>query len=96
MGEYTRVVFGALEQGQADFTQAYEALRTEVSRLDTRLRSALPGLDGPAQQGYLTARAQMDAAMASMAQVLSRLGAVIGTASSSYQSAEAANTALWS
>jgi hypothetical protein len=33
--------------------------------------------------------------MASMAQVLSQLGAVVGTANSNYQGAEAANSALW-
>lgn len=96
MSEYTRAVFGSLEQGQADFTQAYTSLQAEVSRLDAGLRSGLPAWDGSAQQAYHTARAQCDAAMASMAEVLSWLGAVIGTATSSYQSAEAANAALWS
>jgi hypothetical protein len=34
--------------------------------------------------------------MANMAQVLSQLAAVIGTANSNYASAESRNTALWS
>jgi WXG100 family type VII secretion target len=96
MSEYTRAIFGSLEQGQADFTQTYMSLRTEVSGLDARLRSSLPAWDGHAQQAYYTAKAQWDAAMASMAQVLSQLGTVIGTANTAYRSAEATNTALWS
>lgn len=96
MSEYTRAVFGSLEQGQADFTRTYTSLQTEVSDLDAQLRSSLAAWDGHAQQAYFTAKAQWDAAMANMAQVLSQLGAVIGTANSNYQSAEAANAALWS
>ncbi len=96
MSEYTRAVFGSLEQGQADFTRTYASLQAEVSGLDAQLRSSLAAWDGNAQQAYYTAKAQWDAAMANMAQVLSQLGAVIGTANSNYQSAEATNTALWS
>jgi 6 kDa early secretory antigenic target len=95
MSEYTRAVFGSLEQGQADFTQTYTTLQSEVNGLDTQLRSSLSAWDGQAQQAYYTAKAQWDAAMASMAQVLSQLGAVVGTANSNYQGAEAANSALW-
>jgi 6 kDa early secretory antigenic target len=95
MSEYTRAVFGSLEQGQADFTQTYTTLQAEVNGLDTQLRSSLSAWDGQAQQAYYTAKAQWDAAMASMAQVLSQLGAVVGTANSNYQGAEAANSALW-
>ena len=96
MSEYTRAVFGSLEQGQADFTRTYTSLQTEVASLDAQLRSSLAAWDGNAQQAYYTAKAQWDAAMANMAQVLSQLGAVIGTAHSNYQSAEAANAARWS
>ena len=45
---------------------------------------------------YDQAQAQWNAAMANMAQVLSQLGAVIGTANSNYMNAESRNTALWS
>jgi WXG100 family type VII secretion target len=96
MSEYTRAIFGSLDQGQADFTRTYTALQTEVTGLDAQLRSSLSAWDGHAQQAYYTAKAQWDAAMANMAQVLSQLGAVIGTANSNYQAAEATNTALWS
>lgn len=95
MSEYTRAVFGSLEQGQADFTQTYTALQAEVSGLDAQLRASLSAWDGAAQQAYYVAKAQCDAAMANMAQVLSQLGAVVGTANSNYQGAETANTALW-
>jgi 6 kDa early secretory antigenic target len=95
MSEYTRAVFGLLEQGQADFTQTFNSLQAEVSGLDRQLRGSLSAWDGSAQQAYYAAKAQWDAAMANMAQVLAQLGAVIGTANSNYQGAETANTALW-
>ncbi|HEX6527648.1 MAG TPA: WXG100 family type VII secretion target [Streptosporangiaceae bacterium] len=95
MSEYTRAVFGALEQGQADFTQTYTQLQAEVSHLDFQLRSSLSAWDGRAQAAYYDAKLQWDNAMAHMATVLSQLGGVIGTANTHYQGAEAANTARW-
>ena len=96
MSEYTMAVFGALEQGQADFRRTYSALQSEVSSLESQLRSSLARWDGSAQTAYDQAQAQWNAAMANMAQVLSQLGAVIGAAHSNYLNAESRNTALWS
>jgi len=96
MSEYTAAVFGSLEQGRADLTRTYASLQAQVSGLDARLRSGLAAWDDPARQAYYAARARWDAALADMAQVLSRLGTLLDTASASYQSAEAASTALWS
>ena len=96
MTDYTRVVFSAMEQGEADFKQTYSALVNEVSTLETQLQGNLSEWVGSAQQGYHEAQAQWNAAMADMQQVLSQLGTVVGTANSNYQSAEAANTGLWS
>ena len=39
MSEYTMAVFGALEQGQADFQRTYSALQSEVSSLESQLRA---------------------------------------------------------
>ena len=94
MSEYTMAVFGTLEQGEADFQRTYSSLQSEVSTLESQLRSSLSRWDGSAQQAYY--QAQRIAAMANMAQVLSQLGAVIGTANSNYMNAESRNTALWS
>jgi WXG100 family type VII secretion target len=96
MSEYTRVVFSAMEQGEADFKQTYTSLVNEVSSLESQLQGNLSEWIGSAQQAYHEAQAQWNAAMADMQQVLSQLGMVIGTANSNYQSAEAANTGLWS
>jgi WXG100 family type VII secretion target len=95
MSEYTMAVFGTLEQGQADFQRTYSALQSEVSALESQLRSALARWDGSAQTAYYEAQAQWNAAMANMAQVLTQLSAVIGTANSNYLNAESRNTALW-
>ena len=95
MSEYTMAVFGALEQSQADFQRTYSALQSEVSSLESQLRSSLSRWDGSAQTAYYQAQAQWNAAMANMAQMLSQLGTVIGTAHSNYLTAEARNTALW-
>jgi len=95
MSDYTRVVFSAMEQGEADFKQTYSSLVNEVSSLETQLQGNLSEWVGSAQQAYHEAQAQWNAAMADMQQVLSQLGMVIGAANSNYQSAETANTGLW-
>ena len=95
MSEYTMAVFGTLQQGEADFQRTYSSLQTEVSSLESQLRSSLSRWDGSAQAAYYQAQTQWNAAMANMAQVLSQLGAVIGTANDNYLNAESRNTALW-
>lgn len=96
MNDYTRVVFAAMEQGEADFKQTYSALVNEISSLNTQLQTNLSEWDGSARQAYTDAQAQWNIAMENMQQVLSQLGAVIGTANGGYQATEAANTARWS
>lgn len=95
MSDYTRAVFGGLQQGQADFAGIYSQLTSTVQDLDSRLRANLGEWDGQAQQAYYAAKAQWDAAMADMGNVLNQLGAVIGVANENYTHAEAANSALW-
>ncbi|HTU72487.1 MAG TPA: WXG100 family type VII secretion target [Trebonia sp.] len=96
MSDYTKVIFSSMEQGEADFKQTYTALVNEVSTLESQLQGSLSEWIGSAQAAYHEAQAQWNAAMADMQQVLLQLGTVIGTANSNYQSAEAANTGLWS
>lgn len=95
MGDYTKAMFGQLEQSQADFAGIYSQLTERVQTLDSQLRSHLAEWDGQAQQAYYSAKAQWDAAMADMGNVLNQLGAVIGVANENYTHAEAANSALW-
>jgi WXG100 family type VII secretion target len=96
MSDYTRVVFSAMEQGEADFKQTYGSLVSEISTLESQLQGNLSEWIGSAQAAYQQAQAQWNAAMADMQQVLNQLGMVIGTANSNYQSAESVNTQLWS
>jgi early secretory antigenic target protein ESAT-6 len=93
--DYTRVVFSAMEQGQADFTRTYSSLQSEIEQLESRLNSNLSEWVGPAQQAYHEAQAQWHAAMANMQSVLQQLGVVIGQANDNYTQAEAHNTSLW-
>jgi len=95
MSEYTRAIFGTLEQGQADFVQTFNSLQETVSTLDSQLRGSLAEWIGSAQEAYYQAKVVWETAEADMANVLSQLGAVIGTAHANYTSAEAANTSLW-
>jgi 6 kDa early secretory antigenic target len=95
MSEYTRVMFGQLDQSRADFAGTYSSLQDTISTLDTQLRTNLAEWDGSAQQAYYAAKTVWDNAMADMANVLNQLGLVIGVADTNYTSAEAANTQLW-
>ena len=52
MSEYTMAVFGTLQQGEADFQRTYSSLQTEVSSLESQLRSSLSRWDGSAQTAY--------------------------------------------
>jgi 6 kDa early secretory antigenic target len=95
MSDYTKAVFGQLEQSQADFAGTYSSLQDTISTLDSQLRANLAEWDGQAQQAYYAAKAVWDTAMADMANVLNQLGVVIGVANTNYTAAESANTQLW-
>jgi WXG100 family type VII secretion target len=92
---YTRAQFGSLQQGESDFQQIYSQLTSTISTLDSQLRANLAQWDGQARDAYYVAKAQWDAAEANMAQVLTNLRGVIGTAHENYTSTEAANANLW-
>ena len=96
MSEFTKAVFGTMDQGEAEFASIYSQLVSTVYGLDSNLRASLNTWTGTAQQAYYEAKEQWDAAMADMATVVQQLGRVIGTANSNYQGAENANRAPWS
>jgi early secretory antigenic target protein ESAT-6 len=93
--DYTRVVFSAMEQGQADFTRTYSTLQSEIGQLESQLDSNLSEWVGSAQQAYHEAQAQWNAAMANMQSVIQQLGVVIGQANDNYTTAESQNQARW-
>ncbi len=96
MSDFTKAVFGTMDQGAAEFASIYSQLVSTVDGLDSNLRASLNTWTGTAQAAYYEAKAQWDAAMADMATVVQQLGRVIDTASSNFQGAENANRALWS
>ena len=93
--DYTRVLFAAMQQGQADFQRTYAALQAEMEQLESQLNANLGEWAGPARQAYHEAQAQWNTAMANMQSVIQQLGAVIGQANDNYTQAEAHNTSLW-
>jgi|ERR1700730_3169205 WXG100 family type VII secretion target len=94
-GEYTRANFGALQQGEQDFQQTYNATRQTLDELASDLQRSLSEWEGDAQAAYHQAKAQWDAASAHMATVMNALGGVIGTAHENYSGAERANSGMW-
>jgi early secretory antigenic target protein ESAT-6 len=94
-GDYTRVVFGAMEQGSADFQRTYASLTSEIEQLESQLNGNLGEWVGAAQQAYHEAQAQWHAAMANMQSVIQQLGVVISQANDNYTSAETQNQARW-
>jgi uncharacterized protein YukE len=40
-GDYTRVEFGAMEQGQSDFQRTYTSLQAEIEQLESQLNANL-------------------------------------------------------
>jgi 6 kDa early secretory antigenic target len=93
--EYTRVLFGSMEQGRTDLAASYSNLRATVDTLDAQLQTHLVEWNGAAQQAYHVAKAQWDTAMADMAMVLNQLGTVVGVAGENYSIAETTNMHMW-
>jgi early secretory antigenic target protein ESAT-6 len=93
--DYTRVVFGSMQQGAADFQRTYASLQSEIEQLESQLNANLGEWVGGAQQAYHEAQAQWNAAMANMQSVIQQLGVVISQANDNYTSAEAQNQARW-
>jgi early secretory antigenic target protein ESAT-6 len=94
-GDYTRVQFGAMEQGQSDFQRTYTSLQSEIEHLESQLNTNLGEWIGSAQQAYHDAQAQWNAAIANMQGVIQQIGVVIGQANDAYQQAEVQNTRRW-
>ncbi len=95
MSEYTKAVFGTLEQSQADFASTYSAFHDSLTTLDGQLKGNLSEWSGSAQQAYYQAKTIWDNAAADMANVLQQLGVVIGVANHNYTVTESANTRMW-
>jgi WXG100 family type VII secretion target len=95
MSEYTRVNFGALSTGQADFLAVYNALKGTLEDLDAELKGSLSQWEDSAKDAYHQAKAQWDQAAHHMAQTMNALGKVIGVAHKNYRDAEHHATRMW-
>lgn len=94
-GSYTRVVFGALEEGEADLKRAYAQATQTVEQLLSQLGSSLSMWSGSAQAAYTQVQHQWNQASSSMNATIASLGSVVGTANANYISTETTNTNLW-
>lgn len=95
-GEFTRVDFGGMSQGQADFMATHSALQNTLDDLERDLETKLSQWDGAARQEYQRAKQQWRAAAADMANVLQNLGGVIGTGNENFTGAERTGQSIWS
>jgi WXG100 family type VII secretion target len=95
-GDFVKVDFGALADGQAALQSALNGLTSEVSTLQSQLGGSLGDWTGPAQTAYHQAQTIWNNAMADMQATISGLGGVVGTANSNYQSAENTNQQMFS
>lgn len=92
---FTRVMFGSLQAGEADFARAYAQLTETISTLESQLNTNLALWNGQARSAYTQAQAVWHNAEANMAAVMQHLGAVIGTANENYMATERANASAW-
>jgi WXG100 family type VII secretion target len=96
MGDLTEVQFGTMAEGEAEFASTYQSLHSTLTTLESQLQSSLSQWTGAAQAAYHVEKAKWEAAAADMASVVSQLGKAIGISNQNYQSAERANTGMWS
>lgn len=95
MSEYTKVMFGSLATGEADFASIYQSLQSTLSSLESQLSTNLAEWSGAARSAYSVDQAKWNAAAANMAAVVSQLSTVVGTANSNYTTTERSNTQMW-
>jgi WXG100 family type VII secretion target len=95
MSEYTRVNFGALSTGQADFLAVYNALKGTLDDLDGQLKNSLSQWEDSARDAYHDAKGQWDKAAQHMAQAINELSKGIATAHENYHGTEQKNAQMW-
>ncbi|GAA2728866.1 WXG100 family type VII secretion target [Actinocorallia aurantiaca] len=93
--DYTKVNFGALADGQADFRKVYNELNNRLNSLEKYLESNLSEWEGDAVQAYWEAKRVWDKACQDVANTINAMGAAIGNANQSYQDTENANRRIW-
>jgi 6 kDa early secretory antigenic target len=92
---YTRVHFGGLTEGEAQFTKAARALMDELDDLERKLHSSLERWNGNARHAYTRFQKEWAAGARDMQHIVAQLGAAIRDAHDNYQAAERANTGIW-
>lgn len=93
--EFVHVNYGALSTGQNDFAAVYQALNGTLNDLRSQLNASLDHWTDDAKTSYQSAQAEWDKISNHLAEVLQKLGGVIGTAHENYTGVEQANAKMW-
>lgn len=93
--DFVHVDFNSLSTGQNDFAAVYQSLEGTLNDLETELNSSLASWTDDAKEAYRTAQDEWNKLSAHLAQVLQKLGSVIGTAHENYTGAEKVNAQMW-
>ena len=84
-----------LDAAATDLKQASERLQALLDGLNHDLDARRESWSGSAQESYLTARAQWDAALRDMRELLFAIGSAVDQANQAYRSADARGRALF-
>lgn len=93
--DFTSVNYAAMETAQSQLRQAHGALVDEVRDLERKLETQLASWEGDARVAYREAKAQWDAAIDHMAQVLETASTTVGQISGTYQGTDASVARSW-
>jgi|SRR3569833_445808 len=93
--DFVHVDYSALSTGQNDFAAVYQALEGTLGDLETQLNASLGSWTDDAKDSYQSAQAEWNKLSAHLAEVLQKLGTVIGTAHENYTGVEKANARMW-
>jgi early secretory antigenic target protein ESAT-6 len=93
--DFVHVHFGSLSTGQNDFAAVYQSLQGTLGDLESELNASLGSWTDDAKEAYRSAQDEWNKLSDHMAQVLQKLGAVIGTAHENYTGTEKVNAQMW-
>ncbi len=93
--DFTMANFAGMATSEQQFLAVFNALTSTLGDLQRQLENSLQMWTGDARGAYTQAKAAWDSAAQDMAGVLNHLGAVIGTANTTYQNTERALSGLW-
>lgn len=93
--DFTSVNYSAMQTAQSQLQNAYSNLSEEIRALERKLETNLAQWEGDARVAYREAKAQWDAAMDHMQQVLNAAGNTVGQISGNYQTTDQTVAKSW-